>query len=239
MSITKMFLLPVRCLIVILSFVASLHSPLWSQIPMHSPDKNQALLNEPIDISGDFRNFSNTYYVADSLSAFDPKTGKGEITYRRYEYFTRQAFNNMLAVLRPIGPNEFPSDEYAASPALPFSIEFTSSRTVRIRTNSRFQVKPDQESLMLVNGKASQDKSGWKYSKIDRGHRYASPYGSVTIVESPWRIEIRDENERLLTHTIHISDGSETFTPLLPFSFVRRASDYSTSISCCVFSISG
>jgi alpha-D-xyloside xylohydrolase len=237
MSTSKMLLLALRYFVVIVSFVASLHAPLWSQIPMHSPDKNQALVNEPVDISGDFRNFSNTYYVADSLSTFDPKTGKGEITYRRYEYFTRQAFNNMLAVLKPVRPNEFPSDEYAASPALPFSIELTSSRTVRIRTSSRFQVKQNQESLMLVNGTAPQDKSDWKYSKIEHGHRYTSPSGSVTIIESPWRIEIRDKNERLLTHTIHISDGSETFTPLLPFSFVRRASDYSTSMAA-VFSLS-
>ena len=237
MSITRMFLLPLRYLIVIVSFIAFLCTIASAQIPMHSPDKNQALVNEPIDISGDFRNFSNTYYVADSLSTFDPKTGKGEITYRRYEYFTRQAFNNMLAVLRPVAPNEFPTQEYDASPALPFSIEFTSSRTVRIRTSSRFQVKPNQESLMLVNGKAPQDKSDWKYSKIEHGHRYTSPSGSVTIIESPWRIEIRDKNERLLTHTIHISDGSETFTPLLPFSFVRRASDYSTSMAA-VFSLS-
>ncbi|MGD0038359.1 MAG: TIM-barrel domain-containing protein [Bacteroidota bacterium] len=204
---------------------------------MHSPDKNQALLNEPVDISGDFRNFSNTYYVADSLSAFDPKTGKGEITYRRYEYFTRQAFNNMLAVLRPVASNEFPTQEYAVSPALPFSIEFTSSRTLRIRVESRFQVKPDQESLMLVNGKAPQDNSAWKYRKIDGGHLYTSSYGSVAIFESPWRIEIRDAQGKLLTHTIHIRDGAETFTPLLPFSFVRRASDYSTSMAA-VFSLS-
>ncbi len=236
MSIRKTFFLQVRSSIVILS-IAFFYRIMPAQIPMHSPDKNQALLNEPVDISGDFRNFSNTYYVADSLSTFDPKTGKGEITYRRYEYFTRQAFNNMLAVLRPVAANEFPTQEYAASPALPFSIEFTSSRTVRIRVESRFQVKPDQESLMLVNGKAPQDNSAWKYSKIDHGHRYASPYGSVTIFESPWRIEIRDAGGKLLTHTIHISDGSETFTPLLPFSFVRRASDYSTSMAA-VFSLS-
>jgi alpha-D-xyloside xylohydrolase len=90
---------------------------------------------------------------------------------------------------------------------------------------------------MLVNGKAPQDNSAWQYSTIDHGHRYTSPYGSVTITESPWRIEIRDAKGKLLTHTIHISDGSETFTPLLPFSFVRRASDYSTSMAA-VFSLS-
>jgi alpha-D-xyloside xylohydrolase len=59
----------------------------------------------------------------------------------------------------------------------------------------------------------------------------------VTLLETPWRIEIRDAAGKMLTHTIHITDGSETFTPLLPFSFVRRASDYSTSMAA-VFSLS-
>ena len=80
-----------------------------AQIPMHGPDKNQVLLNEPIDISGDFRNFSNTYYLADELSSFDPKSGEGKIMFKRYEYTTRQAFNNMLAALAPVQSNEFPS----------------------------------------------------------------------------------------------------------------------------------
>ena len=100
---------PKRWLYLVAFFVIfSLDYNIVAQIPEHSPDKNQKLLNEPIDISGAFRNFSNTYYVADSLSAFDPATGKGEIKYKRYEYFTRLAFNNMLAVLRPVPPNEFP-----------------------------------------------------------------------------------------------------------------------------------
>jgi alpha-D-xyloside xylohydrolase len=128
----------------------SVNAAVYSQIPVGSTGKTEALLNEPIDISGDFRNFSNTYYLADSLSSFDPKTGSGRISYKRYEYFTRQAFDNMLAVLKPVNPNEFPTGEYAASPTLPFSIEFISARTLRIRTSSRFQVKPDEESLMLA-----------------------------------------------------------------------------------------
>jgi alpha-D-xyloside xylohydrolase len=210
---------------------------LTSQIPVYSPDKNQELLNEPYDISGDFRNFTNTYYLADSLSFFEPNAGKGEITYRRYENVTREAFNNMMGVLRPVEPNEFPANEYAASPSLPFSIEFISSRTIRLRASSRFQTKPDQESLMLVNGRAPHDNISWKYSKVEGGYKYIGPYGSVTISTSPWRVEIRDAEGKSLTHTIHIKDGAETFMPVLPFSFVRRASDYSTSMSA-VFSLS-
>ncbi|NUM78048.1 alpha-xylosidase [candidate division KSB1 bacterium] len=226
-----------RFLVVAALALVCLHATATAQIPLHSPDKSQHLLNEPIDISGDFRNFSNTYCVADSLSAFDPKTGKGELTYRRYEYATRHAFNNMLAVLQRVAANEFPAVEYAAAPALPFSVEFVSARTIRIRASSRFQIKPEQESLMLVNGKAPFDNSAWRYSKIAGSHLYTSPHGSVTTREAPWHIEFRDAAGKLLTRTIHINDGTETFTPLLPFCYVRRASDYSTSMAA-VFSLS-
>ncbi len=218
-------------------FISFLHSSVSAQIPVGSPGKTQALLNEPIDISGDFRNFSNTYYLADSLSSYNPVTCKGELSFKRYQYFTRQAFNNMLAVLKPVGPNEFPAGEYAVSPTFPFSIEFISSRTLRIRTSSRFQLKPDVDSLMLVNGISSHDNSSWKYSKAPDGYIYKSLFGSVKIYEYPWRIEIRNAEGKLITHTINNTDGAETFTPLLPFSFVRRASDYSTSMSA-VFSLS-
>src|SRR5215510_14302233 len=94
------------------------------------------LLNEPIDVSGDFRDFANTYYVADRLAAFDPATHSGKINYLRFEYFTRQAFDNMLAGPKPVAANEFPENEYEASPVLPFSIEFASPRTLRIRITS-------------------------------------------------------------------------------------------------------
>lgn len=237
MSINKTVLPPLQYFVVALSLVASLHTTSQAQIPMHSPDKNQHLLNEPIDISSDFRNFSNTYYLADSLSAFEPASGKGELTYRRYECFTRQAFNNMMGVLLPVEANEFPTTEYAASPALPFSVEFISPRTVRSRASSRFQVNPEQESLMLVNGRAVQDRSAWKYEKFEGGHRYSSSSGSITITVSPWRVEIRDVTGKLLTRTFHQADDAESFIPVLPFSFVRRASDYSTSMAA-VFTLS-
>jgi alpha-D-xyloside xylohydrolase len=195
------------------------------------------LLNEPVDISGDFRDFTNTYYLADSLNSFDPETGKGEITYRRFEYSTRLAFDNTLAALRPVTANEFPTVEYAASPALPFSVEFVSPRTIRFRVKTGFQAKPDQESLMLVNGTVANDNS-WKYSKIEKGYKYTSIAGSVIVKTNPWHIEIYNANGELLTSSIHSTDvNNSTFTPILPFSFVRRASDYSRSINA-AFSLS-
>jgi alpha-D-xyloside xylohydrolase len=198
-------------------------------------DRTGPLLNEPVDVSGDFRDFTNLYYLADKLADFDPATASGKIRWQRAEYFTRQAFDNMLAMIRPVSPNEFPENEYEANPVLPFSLEFVSPNTVRIRAITGLVAKPETDSLMLVGGKAPKDNS-WKYSKIEGGHRYTSACGSVTIVENPWHIEFRDIKGRLLTKTNHKSDNNSTFTPILPFSFVRRASDYSRSVAA-VFSL--
>jgi len=193
------------------------------------------LLNEPIDVSTDFRDFANTYYLADHLAGFDPATASGTIQYQRAEFVTRHAFDNTMAGLKEVEPNEFPANEYAASPTLPFSIEFESPRTVRIRMTSGPQVHPRAASLMLA-GPVPVDKS-WSYRKVKGGHSYTSVAGSVTVQERPWHVEIRDANGRLLTRTDHNSDNSTSFTPILPFSFVRRASDYSRSMAA-VFSLS-
>jgi alpha-D-xyloside xylohydrolase len=142
----------------------------------------------------------------------------------------------MLACLVPVRANEFPGTEYADSPTLPFSVEFISPRTIRIRAKSGFEARPDGDSLMLVGGKAPHDNS-WKMTEIEGGYRYASIYGSITILKNPWRIELRDADGRLLTRTHHIKDNPATFTPILPFSFVRRASDYSRSFTA-VFTLS-
>ncbi len=188
-----------------------------------------ALLNEPVDISRDFRDFSDTYYLADQLAAFDPATHSGKIRYQRAQYFTRQAFDNMLAVLKAVEPNEFPANEYEASPELPFSVEFVSPKTLRIRATSGPQFAKQTDGLMLA-GPVTQDDS-WQYAKVEGGHRYSSQFGSITILENPWHIEIRDATGKLLTGTNHASDNKTTFTPILPFAFVRRASDYSRSFN--------
>ena len=189
------------------------------------------LLNEPIDISPDFRNFKNTYYIADRLEKFDPATGSGQLVYNRYEYSTRMAFNNMLGSLVAVEANEFPGIEYASAPALPFSVTFVSPRVIRIKAFSGPDFTDDEPSLMLVNGKVPEDNS-WKYAKIDGGHQYTSANGKVIIQENPWHVEIYDAKGKLLTSTMHNADvQGRTFTPVLPFSFVRRAEDYSRSFS--------
>ena len=62
------------------------------------------LLNEPVDVSPDFYDFTNLYYLADKLSDFDPAAGTGKLTWQRAQYFTRQAFDHMAAGITPVGP---------------------------------------------------------------------------------------------------------------------------------------
>ena len=182
------------------------------------------LLNTPVDVSPTFQDFTSTYFVADSLSEFDPVTAEGSITWKRHRLATRHAFNNTLAGLQPIGNNEFPDIEYAADPALPFCLDFITPRTIRIRMNTGLPTRDEGLSPMLV-GEPPRDTS-WKLQKVAGGYRYASAHGSITILEQPWHLEIRDAEGRLLTRTHHLVDNETTLWPALPFSFVRRASDY-------------
>src|SRR5689334_13756237 len=98
-----------------------------------SQTENNSLINEPIDISPDFKNFTNTYFIADSLASFDPATGSGTVQWQRNRYFRRYAFDNDLAALRPSQSLVFPQSEYAINPVLPFSIQFISPRSFRIQ----------------------------------------------------------------------------------------------------------
>ena len=187
------------------------------------------------DISGDFHDFSTTYFLADRLTAFDPVKAEGTVLWRRNELAPRIAFDNMEPGLRPFGGMTFPEREYAVDPVLPFSIQFVSPRTVRIRMKTGLPARPDAPSLMLVDDPPHSN--SWKYQKVSGGHRYTSSAGSVTILENPWHIELRDTKGRLLTRTNHTSDYRTSLDPALPFSFIRRPSNYSRSVAA-VFSLS-
>ena len=188
-----------------------------------------ALLSDLVDISRDFRDYSNGFFLADHLGAFDPAAGSGRLAWQRHQLSPRIAFNNMLAVLRPFEGVTFPENEYAVNPELPFSVEFVTPRTVRLRIETGPRTAPESDSLMLA-GKVPSDGS-WTMSRVEGGYRYASAGGSVTVFEKPWRLEFRDAKGRLLTKTLHQADMAATLVPGLPFSFLRRSSDYSRSVA--------
>ncbi|MDR3704065.1 MAG: glycoside hydrolase family 31 protein [Candidatus Sulfopaludibacter sp.] len=198
-------------------------------------DRPPGLLNDVVDISADFREYRNTYFVADKLAGFDPASGAGSLTWARHQLAPRIAFSNMENVLKPFDGITFPEHEYEINPSLPFSIQFVSPRTVRLRISTGTRVGPAAPSPMLV-GEPPRDTS-WKLAGIAGGYRYTSLHGSVTILENPWHLEFRDAQGKLLTRTDHPTDNAAQLDPVLPFSFIRRTSDYSRSLAA-VFSLS-
>src|SRR5438034_10418507 len=115
------------------------------QCPAQSPAIPR-MLNQPIDVSVDFADFGNTYFVAGKLAEFDPQTGEGKLNWKRNRLSTNYAFNNMSPRAATAPANIFPANEYEADPTLPFSIEFASPRTIRIRMQTGANAPRQEES---------------------------------------------------------------------------------------------
>lgn len=72
----------------------------------------QYLMNIQKDMSTDFSDLSNTYFLADSVASFDAAKATGTVKWNRYRLSPRQAFN--LNGYWPVRMEmlDFPSTEY-------------------------------------------------------------------------------------------------------------------------------
>lgn len=193
----------------------------------------QTLMNEPLDLSKDFKDYTNTYFLADSLVDFDPATSTGQVLWRRAEYFPAHAFNYTQHGLKRTVQNEFPAREYAQDPKWKFSLEFIDSRTVRMQMHTGISNSRSSEHLMIPD--EIPHSKEWQYRAINGGHEYTSVHGSIRISTYPWSVQVLDINGKILTSTKHPNDNAG-FCQNLPFCYVRRASDYSRSVGA-VFSL--
>jgi len=182
-----------------------------------------------VDVSQDFTDFSNTYFFADSLASFDPATAEGSIRWKRYSLFGRQAFNTTKVFPLPLEMLDFPPTQYENDPQLRFSIDFVSPVTVRLRVYTSPVILSEEESLMLT-GTPPRDGS-WTYKKGNGTHTYTGRGGSIVIREYPFSIMLCDERGREMTRTRHWADNDSTQIKLLPFQFIKRASDNIRSIN--------
>jgi len=179
------------------------------------------VLGDPVDVSQDFHQPQNVYFVGARVGEFDPVKGVGSLVWDRYLQTFSLNFNKVDISLSRGKATEFPNTEYDQDPALPFSISFVTPRTVRLRFNSRDAPFNDEPSLILA-GEPPIDHT-WKSDQNDKVITYTSAFGTVRIVRDPWHIEIYDQTGRLLTRTQNIGDP-HSFLASTPFSFVRRAS---------------
>ena len=186
------------------------------------------------DMSTDFYDLSNTYFLADSLVSFDTAKGEGLVQWKRYRMSPRQAFN--LNGYWPVRMQmlDFPDAAYENDPELRLSIEFITPRTARIRMlTTPIQPKDnDQDDVMFCDKfKACTKGAAWKSVQATNKISYSSAYGTIEIQKYPWRIIIKDAKGKILTQTRHIIDNDSSQVKLLPFSFIKRGSDNSRSVN--------
>ena len=199
----------------------------------------QYLMNTPKDMSTDFSDLSNTYFLADSIASFDTGKAVGTVKWDRYRLSPRQAFN--LNGYWPVRMQmlDFPSTEYDNDPVLKIQLRFISPRCVRL-TMLTTPVEPRNddatdpmfapEFLAKAVSGAPAD-AGWQPKGADGTIAYKSDFGSIEIQRYPFRIALRDKNGRILTQSRHIIDNDSSQIKLLPFSFIKRGSDNSRSVN--------
>lgn len=198
---------------------------------------NAYLLDQSVDVSRDFSDFTNTYFFVDSLTSFDTKTGKGTVVWKRRQLMPRQAFNTNTYLHQPLKSLDFPNTAYPQDPELRFSIEPVNARTLRFRmhTSPVTPEWPDSLSPMLA-GPVAVNAKDWKVTKVGKDIVYSSAYGKLVIKADPWRLIMYDKEGNELTRSRVWSDNDSTQIKVPPFSFIKRGSDNSRSINP-VFSI--
>ena len=188
------------------------------------------------DVSTDFYDLSNTYFLADSLATFDMAKDEGLVNWKRYRLSPRQAFN--LNGYWPVRMQmlDFPDAAYDNDPNLRISIEFISPKTARIRllTTPIVPRNTDLDDVMFCDGfkqKATSTISFCKKKENAESISYSTDYATIEIQRFPFRMVLKDGKGRVLTQTRHIIDNDSTQVKLLPFSFIKRGSDNSRSVN--------
>lgn len=198
---------------------------------------NAYLLDQSVDVSRDFSDFTNTYFFVDSLTSFDTKTGRGTVVWKRQQLMPRQAFNANTYLHQPLKSLDFPNTAYPQDPELGFSIEPVNARTLRFRMHTSPVTPEWQDSLSpMLAGPVAVNAKDWKVTKDGKDIIYSSAYGKVVIKADPWRVIMYDKEGNELTRSRVWSDNDSTQIKVPPFSFIKRGSDNSRSINP-VFSI--
>lgn len=195
----------------------------------HVNDGTSYLMNQPLDMSTDFRDLSNTLFFADHLESFDAKSGEGLVNWKRGHLIPRQAFNTNGTQPRKMRMLDFPFTAYENDPNLKFKIDFVTPRTVRIRMLTT-PVEPKPAASIMLAKEPGRDGS-WKVAETNDKIVYSSDYGTIQINKNPWRIVLKDKAGRILSQTAALSDADSTQVKYTPFCFVKRGSDNARRIN--------
>ncbi len=206
----------------ILPFLLAVATPAVAQLSVN--DGTQRLMGQPVDVSADFRDFTNTFFFADRLDSFDISKGEGKVVWKRGKITPRQAFNTNVAWPQYLQMLDFPDAAYDNDPSLKIKVDLIGPNTVRLRMLTTPVEPKAKEELMLV-AEPKTDETGWKRMEDGASVCYQNAYGTLQIDRNPWRIVLKDADGRVLTQTAALIDNDLTQVKAVPFCYVKRSSD--------------
>ena len=187
------------------------------------------ILNQAVDVSGEFRNAHNDFFLPMRAEKWDARTASGLVRWEKQRLQPGVDFANAGRAFSRNPAHSFRGDLYGDE-LCPVSVSFVTPRTVRLRMATTRAFRREEPSLMLA-GRVPPDRS-WRIGKGPGATVYRSAAATVTVQRDPWRITIADAGGRELTHTLHVADTAcfLNYDPM-PFSFVRRPGDMRRSIA--------
>ena len=122
------------------------------------------------DMSGDFSDLANTYFLADSITGFDLNKGEGLLNWKRYRLAPRQAFN--LNGYWPVRMKmlDFPDTQYDNDPNLGIKVQKIDDRTLRVTLfTSPIRPKMDDAADPMFSPEFIAENVGNDHARIGRG----------------------------------------------------------------------
>lgn len=226
----------------IITMICAIGSFATAQAQLQTNNGIEYLQCQAKDMSGDFSDLANTYFLADSIVGFDLNKGEGQLNWKRYRLAPRQAFN--LNGYWPVRMKmlDFPDTQYDNDPNLKIKVQKIDDRTLRITLfTSPIEPKMDDANDPMFSPEFIAENAGNDNARIAKGRWntlannnsivYKNKNGELEIQKYPFRLILRDANGKILTQTRHIIDNDSTQVKLLPFNFIKRGSDNSRSIN--------
>src|SRR5262249_51851065 len=142
-------------------------------------------LAELVDIAPEFWKVENQLYLCRNATGFDAERAAGLLEWQRHVRSAHVHFNYMEFRPSPAPEGEFPANVYVKNPALPFSIELVTPRTLRLRVDVGVERRAPLEEIMLA-GPVPRDDS-WRRDERPGGVTYTSRAGvSLSLTLAPF-----------------------------------------------------
>ena len=176
------------------------------------------LLSDLVDVSRDFRDFTNELLPGRPPDRLRSRGGTGQADLAcATSSSPGSRSTTCVAVLRPFEGVTLPGPRVPdePEPAL-LASQFVSPRTVRLRMgdgSARLRRDGDVAHARREPGRDS----SWRTRRSTADTATRARAGSVTVFEKPWHVEFRDARGRLLTqHAAHRRTTRRRSSPALP-----------------------